>query len=357
MKDFFYPLRVMHGFVHESLILLKERKRFRRLYRVALLRKKKNNPKCVFLVMTPEHVNLGDHAIAAAEAELLKQHGIDYVEITDQQMVELRSKKCLNILNGLPIMINGGGNMGTLWFNVETMMRDIVKANHRSPIFILPNTIYYEESAWGKEELERSQKIYNSHPQLQIYAREAVSYHYMTDCYRHVKLMPDMVMSLNKCGQDSKRQGCLLCLRSDIEKTRTDDDDKVLVEQLKGVFENNIQHTDMYVLTKVTPNNREEELEKKYAEFRAAQLVITDRLHGMIFCAITGTPCIVINSQSPKVKGCYAWLKHLLYIRFCDDVSKVAEIYQTIPQTEFQYDNSAMQRFYNELGMDIANLF
>ncbi|MFB8735822.1 polysaccharide pyruvyl transferase family protein [Bacillus sp. SL00103] len=32
-----------------------------------------------------------------------------------------------------------------------------------------------------------------------------------------------------------------------------------------------------------------------------AQVVVTDRLHGMIFCAITKTPCVVLRSFDHKV--------------------------------------------------------
>ncbi len=45
--------------------------------------------------------------------------------------------------------------------------------------------------------------------------------------------------------------------------------------------------------------DRMEELNSKFAEFLSSGLVITDRLHGMIFAAITGTPCIALDNKSP----------------------------------------------------------
>ena len=53
----------------------------------------------------------------------------------------------------------------------------------------------------------------------------------------------------------------------------------------------------------VSVEKREEELKRKFNEFKSAKLVVTDRLHGMVFAAITGTNCIVINSKSPKNEG------------------------------------------------------
>ena len=40
----------------------------------------------VFLVFTPEHANLGDHAIAYAETKMFNRLGIHFFEITGHQL-------------------------------------------------------------------------------------------------------------------------------------------------------------------------------------------------------------------------------------------------------------------------------
>ena len=87
-----------------------------------------------------------------------------------------------------------------------------------------------------------------------------------------------------------------------------------------------------------------------FDEFRHARLVITDRLHGMIFAVITGTPCIVIDSKSPKVRGCYEWIKQLDYIKFIDSAEDIEKTFRQIPNKNFVYDNSLFQKYYDELG-------
>lgn len=57
-----------------------------------------------------------------------------------------------------------------------------------------------------------------------------------------------------------------------------------------------------------------------------AWLVITNRLHGIIFSAITETSCIVVNSLSHKIAGCYEWLQGCSYIRFADDTDSVLKL-------------------------------
>jgi len=101
------------------------------------------------------------------------------------------------------------------------------------------------------------------------------------------------------------------------------------------------------------PENRTAALEEKFDEFRAVKLVVTDRLHGMIFCAITGTPCVVVNSKSHKVEGCYDWIKNLEYIKFCSDVNDFDDILDSMNYTEYDYDNSHLLSDYQQLEKDL----
>ncbi len=314
------------------------------------------NPSAVFLVLTPEHGNLGDHAIAYAEATMLREMQIEYIEITEKKLWQLQKHNYLSIMNGHPILINGGGNLGTLWIGVEYIQREIMRCNPRSPIFVLPNTIFYEDSDWGRDEWEKSIKLYNAHEQLYLYAREKQSFGVMKEAYRCVKLVPDMVLSLNMCQGDTERSGCALCLRDDCEKTRTDAEETVLMEQVTTMFGENWHHSDMRLDHAVCVEERSGELEKKFDDFRKSQLVITDRLHGMIFCAVTGTPCVVINSKSPKIKGCYEWVKDLGYIVFVDDVSQIQNAYESIEKKNYVYDQARLQDCYAELKQDILQV-
>lgn len=348
MLDILYPLRRLHGAMYEAKLRQEKRNQYKQQF--------KNHPKTVFLVLTPEHGNMGDHAIAEAETELLRSIGCDYIEITGQQLYKMRKRKELNLMDGFPILINGGGNLGTLWMDVEQMERNVIEQNPRSKIFILPNTIYFEDSEWGKEELEKSKRIYNRHNNLYLYAREKESYLLMKDTFRHAKLIPDMVLYLNLCRGETERHGCLLCLRNDREKTRTEEQEKMVFQQAAELFGEAVEVTDMVVAGSVPPERREQMLEEKFDQFRHAELVITDRLHGMIFCAITGTPCVVVDSKSPKVRGCYEWIKDLDYIRFADAPSRIGEEYRKIPSEVHFYDNNRLMPYYEELKTDILNM-
>lgn len=348
-NDFLYPLRRLHGALHEFKIKCDIRKKYRDDF--------KRNHKTVFLILTPEHGNLGDHAIAKAETELLTQLGVHYIEITGQKLNEMKWGNQLDVFNGFPILINGGGNLGTLWMDVESLQREIVRKNPKSSILVLPNTVFYEENEWGQEELRKSVRIYNRHKRLTIYARERASYDFMKPIYRDVRLIPDMVLSLKKDEYGFARKGCLLCLRGDCEKTQTQAQDEMIHQQARALFGDQVADTDMIGKGGVPVEQRENALNAKFTEFSGAELVITDRLHGMIFCAITGTPCIVLDSKSPKVRGCYEWIRHLDYIRFVDCPEDISAEYRSIPKGPHHYENSHIQHYYQSLAEDIQNIW
>lgn len=355
--DYGYPFRV----IAEEVNRFRGRQRRKRELKVMFSKKyrrlKRKNPKTVFLVLTPEHENLGDHAIAFAETELLKKLGIDYVEITGRQLEELQAYHLLGIMNRCPILINGGGNLGTLWLEVERIQQQIIQNNPDSLIVILPNTIFYEDSAWGRFELEKSEKVFNGHKKLLLYAREPLSYRIMKQAYHNVKLSPDMVLFLNKSEENMERHGCLLCLRKDIEKIRTEEEDIAVLQSAEQLFPCAVKKYDTIAEQCISIKHRKEALEKTFKSFSGAELVITDRLHGMIFCAITGTPCVVLDSKSPKLRGCYEWIKDLEYIRFIEDASQIAETYRQIPKKTFHYDERRFEKEYQELANDILSIF
>lgn len=315
------------------------------------------NPGSAYWIFTPEHDNIGDHAIAEAEKEFFEQNGIKVIEVSGAELQRRRELGGLiRLMNGRPILVHGGGFLGTLWFPCELLLRDVIQMNPRSPIILLPNTVYYDDSPKDRIELDNSIRIYNAHPDLRIYIREGISYAQAKECYRNVKLMPDMVMYLNRCEQSENRNGGILCLRTDHEKTRTEKEEHTIIQQMTQIFGERITSRDMVVDYNIPSKDRSREVERQLDAFRHAELVVTDRLHGMVFCAITGTPCIVLNSKSPKVKGCYEWISHLPYIRFCDDPETIAEIYAAMPKNNLTYDNSGLMPYFRSLADDIKTM-
>ncbi len=336
----------------------KSRREMRNRYLQQFRQLHQKNPKTVFLLMTPQHENIGDHAIALAQTNFLKRHGIDYVEITGEQLDHLQSYGILSLMDGKPILMQGGGYLGTLWPQSEVVLREILKAVPRSPVMLLPNTVFYEDTPQGHKFLQESVEVYGNHKNLHICAREKTSYEFMRRLYKNVKLIPDMVFSMTGFDrQNQERKGCILSLRHDQERTRTQEQEQELLRQAKILFADKVTESDMVSQRCIAVEEREQAVREKLQEFAGAELVITDRLHGMVFCAITGTPCIVLNSKSPKVRGCYDWIRDLPYIQFVEDASQIAAVFESIPKGEHRYDNAHLMHYYQELAENINVMF
>lgn len=355
MKRKIITLLCKISFIKNFLYKLTSRKHLLKKYK-PIFKEHKKNPNMVFLVYTPIHENLGDHAIAIAEKAILDELRIGYTEITQPEIHKLKEFGLLRLFNNTKVFINGGGNLGTLWFDVEEAFRSIMIAAPKADILIFPSTIYYEDSDFGRKEFENSKKIYNNHKSLTLYARENISYEIMKNAYNNVKLVPDMVFYLNECKKNVTRDGAVLCLREDLERTLCEEEEILVYKQIQQLFGDKITKTDMYAEHTISVEKRYEELTKKFEQFKGAKLVVTDRLHCMIFCVITGTPCIVVNSKSPKVKGCYEWVKDFEYIKFADNISDITDLYNSIPKKEFIYDNSKLIPLYETLKEDIHKL-
>lgn len=304
-----------------------------------------------FLVLTPRHGNLGDHAIAFAEQQMLYEASIKYIELTGRELEVLHKRNKLGIMNGYPVIINGGGNLGSLWPDVEKMIRNIIIQNPLSPIIIMPSTVFYGNKEIDILDLKESQRVYNRHKNLTIFARENISYEFMKSLYHSVKISPDLVLSLNYEGNiKTKRSGCLLCLRKDSEKKLNTEQEKKLRDILKDTFGKNVFTTDTVVDYSISKENRKKELEKKWNEFLSVKLVITDRLHGMIFAAITGTPCIVLDSKSPKIRGCYKWIDNLAYIYFLNSIINLEDVLGKMNiDNKYKYNSSMLAQEYQIL--------
>jgi pyruvyl transferase EpsI len=117
-----------------------------------------------------------------------------------------------------------------------------------------------------------------------------------------------------------------------------------------------IRHTDTVIPRNLKLEERDTILDAKLDEFKQAALVVTDRLHGMVFAAITATPCIVLPNSYHKIKGLYDdWLTHLPYIRFASDITEVQRCINDMPSADnLRYDPSPIMEKFAPLAQLLA---
>lgn len=295
------------------------------------------------LLQTPLHGNLGDHAIAVSEAETLRALGISCLDFPYTQGIE---RQCAaRTPRQTAVLVHGGGFLGSLWPREEARLRATLAAFHDHRVIVLPQTVYFDmDTEAGRACFEESRRSYAAHPDLTVFLRERRSYDFMAAHMPevHIELVPDMVMRLDPGPAPRRRQGVLICLRDDRERTLEDRDRERLVRLVRE-YDGALRFTDTVAPRGVEIDRREREVRAKLAEFASARLVVTDRLHGMIFAAITETPCVVLNSLSHKLAGCQAWFRDLDYIRIIDDVGDIPRALKALEAATPKYDRQAIE--------------
>ena len=311
-------------------------------------------PNRPLLVMTPTHGNLGDQAIAWAELCLAKKEKIKVIEVSCEDLSFLSSRNMLHILNKRTILLNGGGYLGPIWPESEQMLQNIITKCPDSCILAFPNTVYYENNDYGCQAFDQSKRVYNAHKHLKLYARENTSYEIMKSAYNNVELCPDVVLSLDVKKSDIERSGCTLFLRRDKEKTLRQQETDSICDNVKQIFGYNYRLSDTVRDYGISKRTREKELEKMFCEFMSSELAITDRMHGMIFAAITETPCIVLASKSHKLQGSYEWIKDLSYIAFCKSPEEIPQVYEKISNASRNFESINIKEKYQGLMQEIT---
>lgn len=161
-------------------------------------------------------------------------------------------------------------------------------------------------------------RFYNQE-NITIAAREEQSFNIMKELYpkANILLTPDIVLSMGVQEFENDRNGVLLCFRDDQEKGLDNRDIYKLVCRLKRQGYD-CSMTSMIYHQCITEGMWGEEI-------ASSKLLITDRLHGMIFAALTQTPCIVFGNNHHKVFGVYQWIKELPYIQFVFSVDEAVD--------------------------------
>lgn len=316
----------------------------------------------MFILGTPLHSNLGDQAIACAETDFIHSNFPAARTITIPMSIFTQATE--NTLHALidsrDILIgHGGGNMGEMYIAEELCRRKIIQLFPKNKIIIFPQTIHYGETRVGRIEVKKSKKIYSLHKRLTLIAREQTSYNRMQQIFRNnsIILTPDIVLSTSQSNIKLPRAGVLICLREDIEGKLQQQDKQDILDFAMSRF-SKVTYTDTVSKAKLfSLHSKRRAVQGKLDEFKSAKLVITDRLHGMVFSAITGTPCIAMSNFNHKVGDTYKWISYLPYIQFCSSTNDLYESYKMINlEQAYSYDPAYFKSYWDRIKATMISL-
>ena len=314
---------------------------------------KYNSRKKIFIIGTAIHDNIGDAAISYAEIKFVQNFFKDYFIIeTNTYEFDDKIEYLKSIINKDDIIfLQGGGNLGNRYINEEKIRRKTILSFPENKIIIFPQSIWFSDDENGKNEIIKSNEIYSAHKDLILFCRDPYSlelakmYFPSTASY----LTKDIVCSL-KYDFRLDRDGVYVCIR--------DVDDESGLNELE--HDKCISIIKNFALGKNIPlvygknrfNNqipidiREKVLLNELKKFAKAKVVVTDRLHGVIFSIITNTPCVVLKSKDHKIPE---FLKHY---KNCNLISYLEKDINSLDEKLDYYLNNSLDSTYSDWEED-----
>ncbi len=309
------------------------------------------NKKNIFLLNTPDYINLGDHAIAVAEDIYIRENFGEYYELGSHSCHEEALKTLKKYVKKEDVLLfQGGGNLGSLWRVSEETLRNVLKIFPENNVIVFPQSVFYGSSNEEQKYFQISQQVYNEHKNLTICVRDKRSYDFIKASYNcDCLLLPDMVLTIEYKNAE-ERAGVGLLLRDDKERNVSSELHTNIQEVLKELKERVVTLTHHPI---GAIGNRSDKIRNILKQYASCKLIITDRLHGMIFSAITRTPCIAFDNSYKKVSGVYdKWLTKYAYI-VCKDNFTKEELKKTIEvlmeMDDLKYNANDFKDYFKEL--------
>lgn len=274
----------------------------------------------LIVALAADYGNLGDVALTRALVQFAAVH------LPTHRPYLLCAGRIFRDLKGVAaaagpddvVALVGGGNMGDLYPDLEDARLRVVRAFPRNRIISFPQSIGFSDTGGGRRALARSSKVYASHPRLMLFARDAESERAMRQAFPETKVVaaPDTVLSMPASAGGTRSVSLLVCLRKDKEASLTDGRRQSLLAALSGRHPGTVIADTLVVGPRLDYANYDRHLDAFLTRLGSARCVVTDRLHGLIFAVITGTPCVVIENNNHKIRSLVAtWLCEVPSVR------------------------------------------
>ncbi|WP_423603340.1 polysaccharide pyruvyl transferase family protein [Sphingomonas sp. MS122] len=265
------------------------------------------------LVDFPDHSNVGDSAIWLGEMAYLRQRG--RLPAYYSAIADFDDAACRAAIGGGPILIHGGGNMGTLWPKHEAFRLHLLRAHRGRPIVQMPESIHYADPAAAKEMAE----AIRSHGRFTLLVRDARSLAFAQahfDCPIH--LCPDAALMLGRQQRSPAAVPVFALLRTDHERAADDAALPTGVVVDDWLEEDSAQKRKLRLSLKLgklfirDPMAQRAVRQRRLAEWRfqrglamlsSGELVVTDRLHAHILSLLLDIPHVLLDNSYGKVAG------------------------------------------------------
>ncbi len=320
----------------------------------------------------PNFANIGDHMIWLGTLFLLRdrcQVELSYVAHTDN----FSAAQLNQSLGKQPILLHGGGNFGDLWPKYQHFREQIVRQYPDNPIFVFPQTIYYED----RDKLRHTASVFNRHPQLTLCTRDRQSYELARQHFHNCQVLqlPDPAFFLSAYLPDAPPSApsaaVLYHCRRDRERRphalphlpldAYQEADWVSFQWKLGNPKRRWQRNAADCYREIWQRGLQTPREWQYRQrqrrrfsefplpswhrrswsfllsgiyqFRPYRLIITNRLHGHILCLLLEIPHVFLPNSYYKNAAFYqAWTADSPLVEFADSPEAIAASIERLRQ-------------------------
>ena len=269
----------------------------------------------------PHHRNVGDSAIWLGEVQMLRQiHGQGPAYVSNARFSPDEPDRFVQ--DGI-IYLHGGGNLGDIWPAHQLYRESILARYPRHRIVLLPQSLHYRDPA----AIERSKRAFGSHSDFHMMVRDHESLEFVRqhfDC--QVMLVPDSAFGIDMSHVPrQKASSGMTCLFRDDREQRDDAEaGKALFadarvedwqDQSKGYLRASRLAMRIIRRSPKIPGERvlmalrclafnrmaSDLVAAGFRQLDAAEVIVTDRLHGHIMSSLLGKPHVVIDNSYGKI--------------------------------------------------------
>jgi pyruvyl transferase EpsO len=293
---------------------------------------------CV-LIDFPHHANVGDSAIWLGEISYLQSRRCKLRYICDSQNYNQDALRA--VLGESIVLLHGGGNFGDIYPNHQELKEKVIRSFPAHRIIQLPQSIHFA----GGDNLVRAKLILAQHKDFHFVTRDTASHRLAQDHFQcKLYLCPDSALMLDLKPLASRQKSVNVVVLS-----RTDDEK---ASHIASVPNNAISSHVVDWLDEATPKYQwlydwchrrlgwgkskvppfalnllallaanhmaQQRLDRGLAILGQGDIVITDRLHGIILAWMGGTTVYYTDNSYKKLSNFLStWLEDTENIIHC----------------------------------------
>jgi exopolysaccharide biosynthesis predicted pyruvyltransferase EpsI len=272
----------------------------------------------------PRARNIGEYLMWLGTAEHLRRRGIRPVYICDRTGYA-RHELAARLGGTGTILLAGGGNLGDLWPHEQRFREQVLDDFPQTRIVQLPQSMHFGKDA----NLERAQKVFAAHPDFTLLLRDRVSFAGAREAFgTRTVLSPDIAFGMPPVDAgDRTPHGILWLARGDHESRHPPGDLPTEVRRWDWAAGHGrpfawavarragtalagdgierrppaVAATGRAVVRVAGLRLARGHLARGVAHLAAAEVVVTDRVHGHILALLLGRPQVVLDNEDGKV--------------------------------------------------------